>query len=242
MSQSANRSLDLLSRVIRSETPLGLMELATQASLDKSTASRLLESLVNQGFLQREPFTRRFEVGTKFLSLASIALRRVNLLNVIKPRLEELRDRTDETVTVHLKVGLDRICIDGIEGNHPIRRSVVLAEYIPLYLGVSSIVILSHMSQKAVSEVFSRLGNPSLQKTIERDMARTHERGFLHGIGQRIDGVGVLASPLFDVSGIKAALTIAGPADRWNRDKMEAFGPELKTVAERISREFGYSA
>jgi DNA-binding IclR family transcriptional regulator len=235
MSQSAARSHDLLASVIRAREPVGLMELAASTSLDKSTAARLLESLLQRGLVHRDVANKRYSVGPEFLSLAAISLRNSNLRTVVGHHLDELRDRTHETVTLHLKIGLDRVCIDGAESEQPLRRAVSLGETIPLHVGVTSKVIFAYLAQAEAEEVLAAAGDAASREKIEAGLRSARERGYYCAVGERIPGVGVLAAPIFDSSGVRAAIAIAGPSDRWDTDRMHEFAGDLRAATTQIS-------
>ena len=146
MSRTASRTLTLLEHVARAPAPAGLIELATDSGIDKSTAARLLAFLEERELVVRDPVTRRYAPGPALLALGAAALRRSDLRADARPYLERLRAATGETVTLHVRVRDAFVCIDGLEGPSPIRRAVPLGESIPLYVGSTGKAILAFLA------------------------------------------------------------------------------------------------
>ena len=145
VSRTAARTLDLLEHVARAPGPAGLIELAGDTGIDKSTAARLLAFLAERELVVRDPVTRRYAPGPALLALGAAALQRSDLRAGARPYLERLRAATGETVTLHVRVADAFVCIDGLEGTSPIRRAVPLGESIPLYVGVDGKAILAFL-------------------------------------------------------------------------------------------------
>ena len=240
MGQVADRTLLVLDEIASSETPRGLMELAERTGLDKSVLSRLLQSLVRSGFVMRDERTRGYAVGPRFVSLSVSAVRRSGLAGLAHERLGQLRDETGETVSVHLWVGESRICIDGEESPHAVRRALSLGESVPVFAGPSGKAIMAFLPEPAAVRIgeAARAANQDMAR-LRGQLAALRQRSYLITTGDRTRGVGAISAPLFDATGVVASLTVAGPVDRWSVDAMEAFAPRLVRTAADITRGLG---
>lgn len=240
MGQVADRTLWVLDQIASSETPRGLMELAELTGLDKSVLSRLLQSLVRSGFVMRDDRTRGYAVGPRFVSLSVSAVRRSGLAGLAHERLGELRDESGETVSVHLWVGESRICIDGEESPHAVRRALSLGESVPVYAGPSGKAIMAFLPEAAAARVAetASAANQDMAR-LRGQLAALRQRSYLITTGDRTRGVGAISTPLFDGTGVVASLTVAGPVDRWSVGTMEAFAPEVLRTAVDITHGLG---
>ena len=237
MGEAADRTLMVLDTVASSEKPLGLMELAGLTGLDKSVLSRLLQSLVRSGFVMRDARTRDYGLGPRFVSLSVSAVRRSGFAGMARELLSELRDRTGETVSVHLWVGESRVCIDGAESPHAVRRALSVGESVPVYSGPSGKAIMAFLPEAALSRVMkaAEAANQDMGR-IRGLLATLRQKSYLVVTGDRTPGVGAVSTPLFDESGVVASLTIAGPEDRWSVSRMEEFAPRLVRTGVDISQ------
>src|ERR1700738_898329 len=111
MSSTVDKALGLLKLVASSDPPLGLMEIASAAKVDKSTALRLLTSLSKHGFVSRDA-ERRYPLGSGLLALTSRFTARRDLRGVALPQLRALAAAARETASLHLLSDSARVCID----------------------------------------------------------------------------------------------------------------------------------
>ena len=236
MSRTAARTLDLLEHVARAADPAGLIELAGDTGIDKSTAARLLAFLAEREFVVRDAATRRYAPGPALLALGAAALRRSDLRTGARPYLERLRAATGETVTLHVRVADAFVCIDGLEGTSPIRRAVPLGETIPLHVGSTGKAILAFL---APAEIERQLGAAAAAgadvPALRSELAAVRSERFRAAVGDRVAGAGAIAAPLFDGTTAYGAVSISGPADRWDLRRMRAAAPLLTAATDEMS-------
>lgn len=222
---------------------LGLMEIASGNKLDKSTAARLLQTLEGQALLNRDTQTRRYSIGPGLLSLAAAVSKKSDLLRVVRPYLEKLRDETGETVSLYVRSGDERVCVDGFESFHSIRRVLPLGESVPLYRGSAGKVILAllpHSEIVRITAVAAGAGvDPGL---LQGQLEQVREQGFLALTGDRLPEASTLSVALSGPSGVVGSITIAGPAERWSRDRMRSFAPRLIEWCDFLSEQLAGAA
>ena len=233
-----------MSLVATSDRPLGLMEIVEQSGMDKSTTGRLLGFLVDRGFLFRDPVTKRYEVGAALIAFAAAAMDRSELRANTAAHLRSLCAATGETTSLHLRVGGERICIDGAESPQPVRRVLSIGERVPLHVSPTGKVILAFLTEAEAGSSFAAARSSGADMAaLEETLALIREQRYMMAIGDRTPGVGAVSVPLFDRSGTPvASLTIAGPGERWTTGRMQEFLPQLMAAAERISPRFGVGA
>jgi IclR family acetate operon transcriptional repressor len=214
---SVARALTLLDELRDSEHGLGVNELARRIGVNASTASRLLSTLESFGVVQRDG-QGPYRLGLALVTLADRVLSRLDLQALARPILVELMEQTGETATLSLPGEREAITVDSV----PSRSSVVSTAR----LGRPSI---SHAT--AVGKVMLAFGGGALPR--ERDLvsltdrtitdrallaaevATVAERGYGTVFGEREVDVNAIAAPVFDRSGVLAAiLGLQGPANR----------------------------
>ena len=109
---SVTRGIDILKSL--SEGTDRVTDLAKQHGLSKSTTHRLLKSLENTSIVRRDPITRRYYIGPLMLDLASRPIISHQGLTISAfEEMRRLRDLTQETVVLHIRIGLERVCLGG---------------------------------------------------------------------------------------------------------------------------------
>jgi IclR family KDG regulon transcriptional repressor len=117
MIKSIQNSLDILPCLSHGISELGMTDIACTLRLSKSTVSRLL-SCRQQGNLgiQISPY-QKYRFGRKFLHLAGIFLSNLEWRMIAILHSKDLWDKADETVTVFIVPGNERIRIEKFDGS-----------------------------------------------------------------------------------------------------------------------------
>jgi DNA-binding IclR family transcriptional regulator len=243
VSRTLDRALELLETVLSAPEPMGLMEAAEATGLDKSTAQRMLTYLTERGSLTRDPVTKRYAIGPRSFALAATVSARNDLRVAAAPQLDELQAHTGETVSLHLRVGLRRVCVDGRESGHPLRRVVPLGESLPLCAGPSGKVVLAQLPEDQILAVFDAAGVAQEDRdAVRTDLERARAQGYLHTDSDRTLGIRAVSAPIFDASGVVGSVTVAGPSERWGTASASQAAPRISAAAAAISKNLGGSA
>ena len=240
MPQIVGRALELLEAVVAAPEPLGLMEIVESTGVDKSTASRTLAFLVERGSLTRDASNKRFGLGPRTFALAASIGARNDIRVVAGPHLEDLRERTGESVSLHIRVGNRRVCVDGRESTQPVRRVIPLGESLPIHLGPSGKVILAHLPGDETDRLLEAAAlSPGEQQHIRTDLASARRHGYLHTESDRTVGIRAVSAPIFDAFGVAASLTVAGPSERWKAADGELAAELTVAAAQTVSTNLG---
>jgi IclR family acetate operon transcriptional repressor len=240
VSQTAERSFRLVECVARAERPCGLVELASLAHLDKSTAARLLANLEERGLLRRDQASRRYSVGPVLVSLGAIVTRKADLPRIARPHLDSLRDESEETVSLHIRAGDERVCVAGAESRHVVQRVLAIGEPVALWEGPTGKVILAFLTGEDRAAVLRRAQAAGFSAhALAEPLSSAARDGWIISVGDRTPGVGALSAPLFEAAGVVGSITVAGPVERWSREKMTPFAGRLRAAAAEISGELG---
>lgn len=240
MSKSAEKSLMVLKAVGYSDRPLGLIEIAGLTGLDKSTTARLLAVLADAGFVRRDSATRCYSSGPTLVSLSSFSMGQISLVKVAKTDLIRLRDLTEETVSLHIREQLFRVCVDGAESLQSVRRAVPWGGRLPLYEGPTGKSILAYLPDDDRKIVLKQAEAAGLDaESISAALVQIRANGYSLVVGDRTPGIGAISVPIFDRDGVVGSITVAGPSERWNVGRMKEFVSEVLSVAKNISALLG---
>jgi len=241
--QSTRRALLLLQVIAEADSALGLMEITGRTQLDKSAVARSLQTLLDFDLVVRDRLSKRYSLGPGLVALASQMLRRLDVRTLARPAMERLGAETAETVSLHVRFGANRLCVDGVESPHALRRIVPIGELLPLHQGPTGKVILAFLADDEAADIRRAAAAAGVDlDRMDAQVAFIRERHYLAVAGDRVPGVGGLSAPVFKSQGVAAAITVAGPAERWSLERMQAFAPRLVEEAGRISAALGHPA
>jgi DNA-binding IclR family transcriptional regulator len=216
-------------------------EIARALDLDRNAVYRLLLELEAHSYLAKLPDNQGYVSGNALIALAAGVMRRVDLRGSARPIMERISHETGETVSLHLRNGRSRVCVESTPGRHVDRRVIPIGETLPLYAGPSGKVILAFMEPQEVDAIIAEAalagGDPEAIRAVLESIRNI---GYVASVGDRSPGVGGLSAPVFAADGIVAGLTVSGPAIRWNQEAMEQWAPEVTEMCQSLSRSLGY--
>jgi len=150
------RAVKILDCFVGARSPLGITDLSKEMRLSKSTVHHVVTTLVGTGLLASDGASRRYRLGPKLAHLGNAFIQSTDLRDLARRRLIELRDLTDETASLHLKFGTQRIISDQVVSTHGIRRVLTLGLGRPIYIGAVGIVLMGDMSDRDILRMLKR--------------------------------------------------------------------------------------
>jgi IclR family transcriptional regulator, acetate operon repressor len=224
--QTINRAAQLLTLVIDSERPRGLTELADDAALPKSTASRLLSALERQGLVEQHGRRGSFEPGPVLRRYAN----RGQLVELAQPHLERLSEISGETINLAVPGPLGVEHLAQIESRHFLGTGDWVGRRVPYHC-------------TAVGKVLVAFGGADPGPLEDNETARVREQGYATAIDELEVGLAGLAAPVFGAGDRAiAALAISGPTLRLNAQQIEDLHPQLIHEARALGHDMGATA
>jgi len=124
---------------------LSLKELVELTGMNRSTVYRILQMFLKWGYLERDDTSGRYRVSLKILELSGSMLRKMSLLNVCRPFLLDLRDRTGESSFLSVLRGQNIIIIDWEPSYYDALINVTVGKVVPAYTSGAGKAILAFL-------------------------------------------------------------------------------------------------
>lgn len=245
--EAAARVADVLLLFTDGPDFLGVSAIARSLDLSKAVVHRILQTLVDRQLLVSDPASRGYQLGPAAAALGARALRESQLRTVAMPVLRELQLATGETTTISARVPGGRVYLDQVECTREIKMTVEVGRRFPLHAGSSSTCILAFLPPAEQDAVLA--GDlPSLTsrtvtdtEVLRRRLADIRRLGFAGSDGERQEGAGSVAAPVFGFDGtVLGAISVCGPAARVDAAARDRFVPLLREAADAISRALGW--
>ncbi|CAM3059424.1 IclR family transcriptional regulator [Paenibacillus sediminis] len=227
--RAVERALDIL-MCFTKNTDLSLTEIAAQIDLHKSTVHRLLNTLEERGFVIRNHATEKYRLGIKIWELSNHLSQDDDPAVLLLPEMERLRDQLGETVSLYLRDGNERIRIQAVQSNQPIRRVAPVGARLPLTVGASSKVLVAFAEPADQQAILDSLEWSSVitREEYMKQLEQIRENGYATSYEEREPGAAAVAAPIFDRTGkVAAALSVSGPVSRLSVDTLHQFAPVL---------------
>jgi DNA-binding IclR family transcriptional regulator len=126
-----------------SDGPVELKTISQLIKMNKSTIYRFLVTLMEEGYVHQDLFTRKYSLGSKVTWLAANYLEKIEVRSLARPLLQEPTRSTGETS--HMAI-LDRnevSYIEKIDGNQAVRMASRVGTRTPVHCTALGKVLLS---------------------------------------------------------------------------------------------------
>jgi len=239
--RAVERALDVL-MCFTSQTPeLTMTQISEMVGINKSTVHRLLATLEGKRFVERDAVTGIYRPGIRLLQMAFLTLEHNDLRQLAAPYLHDLCDRFRENVNLSVLDEEEVTYLTVIESPQRVKLAAVSGQRLPAFCTASGKAILAFLPEEKTRDILAR-GTPKYtqytltsEKAFWESMRQTRERGYATSEQEFEDGINAIAAPICNQP--IASVSIAGPAYRLTRERMEEIGPYLVATVKKIAQE-----
>lgn len=222
-------------------------QLSRSIGSSASAVHRILVALKRKGLVEQRADSERYALSWSVLALGRSLNARANLRTVALAFMTELRDLSGETVSLNVRIGQERMCIDQVESAQEVRWVARIGVPSPLYAGATGWALLAHMGERERDAYLAGVRLEQLTPytvadpvRLRRELARVRADGYAVSLQDRIVGLGGISAPIFDHSGAAiAAITIGGRADHLTEQMFRGWAPAVMAAAQRITELIG---
>ena len=247
---SLAKGLNLLAQLAEDRRDWGLTELANSLGLDKSSAYRLLDTMVSMSFVEKDAQSKRYRVGPKLCTLFPPSYNHIK--QAAQSTLRSLSKSLGVTVALRVQEGNQMVVIDRVESEDLLRVSFPIGYRHPITFGCSGKVFLAFLPHdEAIRLVEScdtggkvGLGARSIpdgsganDEQTRSQLTRTRERGYEVGREVVARGTRSVSIPLF-AKGDRpvAVLSLTWPSVKYPRAMLSTIVKKGLEAANQISR------
>lgn len=244
--QTVDRALQLLE--LLSEYPSGLTtkEIETQLELNKLNVHRLLVTLENKGFVERQ--NNAYVIGLKMVEISSMKLNNIELKTEAVPYLRELVDLLGQPAQIAIQSGTDAVFIEKIQSVNSLRMYSQIGKRIPVYCSSVGKALLMDRSDEEILKLLEKVEfeaiTPSTLKTPEdvlNEIRTARITGYTIDNEEHELSIFCIAVPIYDYRGdIIAAVSTAGKNKTFLENPDAEMITAVKEVGKKISKRLGY--
>jgi DNA-binding IclR family transcriptional regulator len=243
--QAVDRALMLLKLIGESPTPISVGDLAKQAELNRTTAWRLIGSLENQGFVEKDPVSKGYQLGYAIHILSSQTGDPYGSLKRRAHRtLEELKEEIGETVLLSVPKYDGTLTIDQIDTDHSVRLRDYSNTISPLHCTSNGKIWLSLLSKKEL-DIFLEQPLKSYSKytitdpnELRKELLYIRVQKVGTSIGELDESENAISAPIFDKKkNLVAFVTVGGPSFRLPEEATLALRNRMLEAAKKIEEQ-----
>lgn len=237
--QSLDRVMRILESVAGQPQASGAAEVAERTGLALSTVARLMGQLADASLLHRSR-DRRYTLGPRLYSLARAAGSQLDAVAVARPVVEQLRDVTGETASMHVLRGRLRVCVVEAPSHHQVRRVVPVGLAEPLGGSATGAVLLADGPPDERREQLEAL-EPAKRQRFEKLIEHARSAGWALVVDEWSSGLAGLSAAVRDGDSTLAAISVSGPSARFTREVGLSHVDDVLNAARTISTRIGLS-
>lgn len=235
---SLRRAIGIMRAFSEHQPAMTVTELATQLDLHKSTVSRILSTLADEGLVYQHPESGRYSLGLGLVTMSAVAIGQSVVRSTALPYLDSLVADCGETAVLSVLRGSIVVTLAYAAPPNSIRFATWDGRQLPLPASVAGRILIADLSAKsreAQCDVAAVGGHSKLD-----DIA-------MAGVDAERDeveiGMSSVTSPVHDhLGGVVGALSIVGPSSRLNDQAVTAATTAVQQAASNVSRQLGYQS
>jgi IclR family transcriptional regulator, acetate operon repressor len=237
--QSLHRALDLVEIVASAGGHLPIGEIAQASSLPLATIHRLLQTLVQRGYMRRLP-NRHYALGFRLVPLGASANAMVGAAT--ESILAELVAALGESANLALLSGDYAEYAAQVPSAHAMRMFTEVGRKVELHCTGVGKAMLAQLDDEHVRGVIARVGlRAHTAQTLTTEAALLENLGCARTLGYTLDeqeqetGVRCVAVPVAVGPPSWMAVSVSGPVTRMTDELVSRAVPLLRSAAARLS-------
>jgi IclR family transcriptional regulator, acetate operon repressor len=237
-----DRGAELLVRVLESDQPVALTDLASASGIPKSTASRLVSALERQGLVEQDGQRGRLRPGPAILRVAERSLVERNVVELARLSLDTLGEVSGETINLAVPAAHGVEHVAQVESRHFLGAGQWLGRTVDFHCTANGKVFMAFgratMPARPLAELTARtITDPA---RLRSDLEQVRREGFAEAVDELEIGLAAIAAPVRGAGGqVVAALSITGPTVRMTTRRIAELKPILIEEARTLSRRLG---
>lgn len=241
-----DKAIEIMELLGTSTERVRLKDVVEALNLNKTTALRILRVLESYNLVSRDEDSG-FVIGSRVLWWETCYRRKFELLSVVRPYVEKLRDLTSETAIFSILANDRSVIVNQAVSPQVTSTRYDLGGSAPLHVGASGKAILAHLSSEKRSEFLRQVELERVTRRTVVDRSRldtqlkeVRRKGFAVSNGERWQSTASVAVPVFKSSDeVAGAMAVIGPSQRLTFARCRKVAPILLEEARLLSKQLG---
>jgi DNA-binding IclR family transcriptional regulator len=236
------KAVEVLKLIVKENRPLGVTDIARALALSKSTTFGILKSLEEEGFLLKDPQSKKFSTGNTLFELSRKIVRANDVTIAARPHLARLAESVQESAVLGVREEDVVRVVDMIESNKSLKISSAVGTTFDITAGIVGKAFLAYMDRK---EAIGLLTKKGLKKRTEysitdmdeylRDLDKTRAQGYAVDSEEYLKGVRAIGALVYSGGHAVAVIWIVGFTASMTDEKIPKMVTSLKNAAEQVS-------
>ncbi|HWC24486.1 MAG TPA: IclR family transcriptional regulator [Flexivirga sp.] len=216
---------------------LGVVEIAEEIGLHKSSVSRMMSTLEAEDLVEQDPLSKKFRLGLGLLSVAGALLANLDVRRAALPVLTELTERTGETSSLVIWDDFAAVIVEQVPSANPIKHATELGTRYSRVEDASVRVRLTALPEDERERFFT--ATPSSRAAYRRLTANDADGIAVNDGDTTPDEVGIAAAVHDHRGRLIAAILLAVPRYRVDQERLSHLVGDCRAAADDLTRALG---
>lgn len=248
--QTAWRTLEVLNTLSLADSGLTLAEIADKLACSKSSLYPILKTMELSRFIGVNSSNSHYALTPRIYEIVRQHGSKQSLTRVFELVSRETVDRAQETMQMAVLDGLDVVYVSKCESNQPVRLASDVGRRLPSYATALGKCLLAALDPDDVERLFAEKEMPPLtSRTVNNlgsllsALSKVRAEGVAEDWQEVSDGLCCVSAPVRDGAGATvAAISFSVPLHRAEPGRWSSLRDEIRSAAEQMSRQLGYSS
>jgi DNA-binding IclR family transcriptional regulator len=239
----------LILEMLAQSKAMTLNDIHAEVDISKTTAYRILHTLVNHGYLLYNDASKKYKLSRKMLSLGFQAIQDQSLLEVALPRMRELRNVVKESVFLGVLGEEKGIFIEQVLGTHTFCFVLSPGKLFDLHCSAPGKALMAFLPESLRNTYLQKMKYQKYNaNTIQneeaylKELATVRNNGYALDMEEELHGVVCVGAPIFNYSNAPCgSIWISGPKDRLPERIIREHADAILSFTRSISFELGYN-
>ncbi len=248
MIQSLERGIEALMFLSKRRTA-GVTEVAEELGVNKSTAYRILETLIATNMVAQDSDTAKYKLGPGLLRLSDRLIKNLNIITAARPFMTKLVEATGESAHLCMLSNDSAVVIGQVMTDSRLAVHAKIGNVEPVYCSSVGKCLLAYCEEDKRESIIARLKyEPFTQKTItdaqalRAELSEVAAKGYAVDDGEVSEEIMCIAAPVFNIAGaVTYSMGISCPKSRvMGHGRTEQLIREVTQTARKLSEQLGY--
>jgi sugar lactone lactonase YvrE/DNA-binding IclR family transcriptional regulator len=241
------KAMNLLNILSKARAPMTFTELLRAGNLPKATLHRILATLMREGLLRHETYSKTYRLGFRLLELAHEVWSDFDLRLAAQDELIRLRNVVGETAQLAVLDGDSVVLIASEEAGRDMRLTSKVGLRLPIHATALGKVIVAYLDPQKQIELLESLTLQAFTTqtlttigNLRRELDLTRARGYGVEYMEFDNSVAGIAAPIFDIEGRPiGAVSFTGLPQHLDAARAHGLSSTLIGAARTISHNAG---
>lgn len=249
VARSAARVLAVLETLAGADRPLTIPEISARAGLPKATAHRMLLLLRMRQWTRQLPDGKGYTLGLWGFVVARATLERFTVREVARPYLDELVEKTGQTLLLGAICDDRLVYLDRRDGRSVLRVASQVGQLREPTYGILGKLLLAYLPRPVAERYLKEFPPQATARNAITDpqrflaeLDRVRRQGWAMAVEETHNGVAGVAAPIFDASGeVVAGLALLCATPLLSEGELEEYRDAVVATARSISVALGWA-